>query len=140
MELDYAMLADAAQVAEGKTFILGGGITILWRNQYPAPIACTLVMYLTHHRAESGTEHHLAIRFTDADGNPVLPELRADIGVGEAPPHLPTNVTLGAPVVIPFPPIPVLQRPGSYAIEILIDDRHVKSIPVAVAHPPQQNG
>lgn len=26
MELEYALLADAAQVSEGKTFILGGGI------------------------------------------------------------------------------------------------------------------
>jgi hypothetical protein len=27
VELDYALLADAAQVAQGKTYILGGGVT-----------------------------------------------------------------------------------------------------------------
>ena len=31
MELDYALLADAAAISEGKTFILGGGVSILWR-------------------------------------------------------------------------------------------------------------
>jgi hypothetical protein len=38
MELEYAFLADAAQVSDGKTFILGGGVTILWRQQFPAPL------------------------------------------------------------------------------------------------------
>lgn len=137
MELEYALLADAGQVSEGKTFILGGGITILWRQQYPAPIGCVLVMQLTHHRSESDTTHDIRVQFNDADGHPVIPELSGQLQVGRPPDHVPTNVPLGAPIVIPFPPLPALQRPGAYAVEILIDGRHVKSLPVAVAHPPQ---
>jgi hypothetical protein len=36
-ELDYALLADSAQVSQGKTFILGGGISILRRTTFPRP-------------------------------------------------------------------------------------------------------
>jgi hypothetical protein len=28
-------------------------------------------------------------------------------------------------MVIPFPPFPVLQRPGSYSVEVLADGRHL---------------
>jgi len=139
VELEYAMLADSAQVAEGKTFILGGGVSILWRSQYPAPIGCVLVMQLTHHRAEADSTHEIRVQFTDADGHPVIPELNGQLQVGEPPPNVPGNLPLGAPIVIPFPPLPALQRPGAYAVEILIDGRHVKSLPVAVAHPPQHD-
>jgi hypothetical protein len=34
--------------------------------------------------------------------------------------------------------VPVLQRPGAYSVEVLLDDRHVKSLPFAVAHPPSE--
>jgi hypothetical protein len=42
MELDYALLADSARISEGKTFILGGGLSILWRMEYPAPLGVSL--------------------------------------------------------------------------------------------------
>jgi hypothetical protein len=72
----------------------------------------------------------------DADGNPILPEIRGDFHLGGPAPQVPSNVPLGVPILIPFPPLPVLQRAGAYSVEILIDDRHVKSLSFAVAHPP----
>jgi hypothetical protein len=36
--------------------------------------------------------------------------------------------------------MPVLQRAGAYSVEVLLDQRHVKSLPFAVAHPPSQPG
>jgi hypothetical protein len=136
MELDYALLADSAQVAEGKTYILGGGVTILWRGQYPAPLGVSLVAYLRYHRSETDSDHTLRVQVMDADGNPVVPEISGEFHLGEPAPGLPPGVALGLPVVIPFPPLPALQKPGAYSVEILVDDRHVKSLPFAVAHPP----
>jgi uncharacterized protein DUF6941 len=138
MELEYALLADAAQVADGKTYILGGGVTILWRGQYPAPLGVVLVAQLTYHRSEADTSHAIRIQVIDADGNPVLPEATGDLQVGGPAAGIPNNVPLGVPVLIPFPLLPVLQRPGAYSVEILLDGRHVKSLPFAVAHPPVQ--
>jgi hypothetical protein len=139
MELEYALLADAAQVSEGKTFILGGGISILWRSQYPAPIGVVLVLQLAHHRSEAGTSHDIKVQFNDADGHPVIPELQGTIQIGAPPEHLPSTLPLGAPIVLAFPPIPALHRPGSYAVEILVDGRHVKSLPISVAYPQQES-
>jgi hypothetical protein len=138
VELDYALLADAAQVSEGKTYILGGGVSILWRDQYPAPLGIVLAMQLTHHRSEVNTSHQLRIQVMDADGNPVVPELQGDMQLGEPLEGLPRNVPLAAPIVLGFPPMPVLQRPGAYAVEILLDGRHVRSLPFAVSRPPAQ--
>jgi hypothetical protein len=136
MELDYALLADSAAISEGKTYILGGGISILWRDQYPAPLGVSLVAQFTFHRTEVGTEHQLSIQVIDADGNPVLPEIGGQMNLGPPAGDAPRNVPLVAPVVLPFPPMPVLQRAGAYSVEILLDGRHLKSLPFAVAHPP----
>jgi uncharacterized protein DUF6941 len=135
LELEYALLADAAQVAEGKTFILGGGITILWRNQFPAPLGVVMVAQLTYHRSEADSDHTLRIQVIDADGNAVLPEIGGEMHVGGPTPGMPPNVPLGVPVLIPFPPLPVLQREGAYAVDIVLDGRHVKSLSFAVARP-----
>jgi hypothetical protein len=68
MELDYAMLADSAQVAEGKTFILGGGISILYRQHFPAALGVALVPAVSRHptlvrtpRARGGLSPHMAL-------------------------------------------------------------------------------
>lgn len=140
MELEYALLADAAQVSEGKTFILGGGVTILWRQQFPAPLGVVLVAQLTYHRAEADSDHNLRVQVIDVDGNAILPEIQGEMHVGGPAPGIPANVPLGVPVLIPFPPLPVLQRAGGYSIEIVLDGRHVKSLSFAVAHPPAQPG
>jgi uncharacterized protein DUF6941 len=140
MELEYALLADAAQVSEGKTFILGGGVTILWRQQFPAPLGVVLVAQFTYHRSEAESDHTLRIQVIDADGNPVLPEIQGEMHVGEPTPGMPRNVPLGVPVLIGFPPLPVLQREGAYSVEIILDGRHVKSLSFAVAQPPAQLG
>jgi hypothetical protein len=140
MELDYALLADAAQVSEGKTFVLGGGVSILWRTQYPASLGISLVSQFTIDRSEAGTEHTVRIQVVDEDGNPLLQEIRGEIRVELPPPEarIPRNVPLAVPLVIPFPDLPVVQRSGAYAVNILLDDRHVKTLPFASAHPPQQ--
>lgn len=137
MELDYALLADSATISEGKTYVLGGGVSILWRADYPAVLGVSLVAQFGFHRTEVGTDHELSIQVIDADGNPVVPEIQGQMHLGEPAEGSPPNVPLVAPLVLPFPPMPVLQRPGAYSVEILIDGRHLKSLPFAVAHPPQ---
>lgn len=136
MELDFALLADAAQVYEGKTSILGAGVSVLWRPHLPAPLGCVLVAQLSYHRTEADTDHLLRVQVMDADGNQVLPEITGQMHVGGPSPGVPGSVPLTVPVVIPFPPLLVLQRVGMYSVEILLDDRHVKSVSFGVAHPP----
>jgi hypothetical protein len=135
MDLDYALLADAAQISEGKTYILGGGISILWREEYPAEIGCVLVLQFTFHRSEAGTSHQIRIDFVDADGNSVMPPVEGQLTVGDLDPQMPRNLPIAAPAVIAFPAYPALQREGAYEINLLADGRHIRSIPLAVVRP-----
>jgi len=139
VELDYALLADAAQISEGKTFILGGGVSILWRDQYPAPLGITLVCQFTFQRTEADSDHQVRIVVMDADGNPVLPEMSGNMRVGPPPEGSPRNVPLVAPLVLGFPPLPVIQKPGEYAVDILLDGRHMKNLPFAVLRTSSQH-
>lgn len=132
MELDFALLADAAEISEGKTFILGGGVSIIWCSDFPAPLRVVLVAQFTYHRSEAESDHAIRIQVNDEDANPVLPEIQGQIHVGEPRAGLPRNVPLAAPLVLGLPGIPVLQRAGAYVVEILLDGRHVKSVPFAV--------
>jgi hypothetical protein len=138
MELDFALLADSAAVYEGKTSILGGGVSVLWRPQLPAPLGVFLVAQVSYHRTEVDTEHILRIQVMDADGNAVVPEISGEMRPGPPLEGIPANVPLTIPVVVPFPPVPVLQRTGMYSIELLLDDRHVKTVSFGVAQPPAQ--
>ena len=69
-------------------------------------------------------------------GTHSYPEIQGQLELGEPFEHIPRNVPLMAPLVIQFPQIPVIQRPGEYWVEILLDGRHLKSLPFAAAHPP----
>jgi hypothetical protein len=64
------LLADAAEAANGKLYILGGGWSITGPD--PAPMAIALKIEVPWDR---GNEvHHLQLRLVDADGEPVLVE------------------------------------------------------------------
>jgi hypothetical protein len=132
MELDYALLADSAQVANGKTFILGGGVSIITTSQLPTPLNVVLVMQLTYEKPEVESKHALRVLVIDADGNPVVPEIQGEFQLGQPDPSVPRNVPLVAPILIGFPPIPALQREGAYDVQILVDGRHLKTLPFAV--------
>lgn len=142
MELDYALLADAAQVSEGKTHILGAGVSILFRDQFPAPLGFVLVCQFTYERTEADSDHTIRFVVMDDDGNPLLPDIEGQMHVGAPAPALPRNVPLVAPLALGFPPLPVLQRTGEYAVQVLLDGRHLKTLPFAVVAtpPPQPRG
>jgi len=62
------MLADAAQVADSKLFILGGGINIVPAS--PAPLAIAAVIDVPWDRAD--VLHDWKLELLDADGMPVM--------------------------------------------------------------------
>jgi hypothetical protein len=137
VELDYALLADSAQVSEGKTYILGGGVTILWRSEFPAPLGFSIVCQFTYERTEADTEHTIRFVIMDADGNKLIPDIEGSMRLGPPAPHIPSNVPLAIPLVVALPPAPVVQRPGAYQVQILLDSRHMATLPFSAAHPPQ---
>ena len=87
------MLCDAAQVADGKLYVLGGGWSITGPD--PVPSAIALKIDVGWHEAERA--HHWELFLEDADGRPVL----VDTPEGEHPVEVRGEFTVGRPPDIP---------------------------------------
>ena len=109
------MLADSAQVAEGKLYVMGGG----WTITGPQPSPCALAGIVEVPWQLTDREHLLRFDLIDLDGNPVMVETPD----GERPLFIeakfevrrPPGARQGASVAMPFAvnsgPVPL--PPGS---------------------------
>jgi len=105
------MLADAAQVSDGKLYILGGGWSI---TGPPAPSAIAIHVEVPWDMTNQRVEWTLEL--VDSDGYPVVavdPEgaqqpigMRAGFEVGR-PPGTPQGASIGLPLAFNFPPLPL---------------------------------
>lgn len=105
------LLADAAQVADGKLYILGGG----WSVTGPAPTPSAVVMKLEIDPVGAGRQHYWELFLEDADGRPVsfdspeglqTVEVRGEFQVGE-PVGAPAGTPVDLPIAINFGPLPL---------------------------------
>ncbi len=103
------LLADAAQVADGKLFILGGG----WSLIGPDPMPTAVAVKLTVDRHELDRTHHWHLVLEDADGQPVYVtdtlqaiEVHGEFHIGQ-PDGVPEGVPVDFPMAINFPPLPI---------------------------------
>ncbi len=113
MKTEFLILADAAQVANGKLFILGGGWTLYRSAVYPAQVQLALGIGILIEWSEAGIRHPVTITMADEGGVLVMPELRGQVEAGK-PEELGAGVTqrallaVNAGLVIP--------RPGRYVV------------------------
>ena len=119
------MLADHAEVADGKLFINGGGWTLTGPNPTPFAIAMTLEMP----RESAGVQHTVRWELLDDQGHPVL--VPGPMGVtpmviqGEFTPEEHPDLPNGAPLTAAFAvfvgPVP-LPPGGRYEWRLMIDE------------------
>ena len=64
------LLCDAAQVADGKLYVLGGG----WSMTGPDPVPSAIALKIDVDWHEAELAHHWELFLEDADGRPVLVE------------------------------------------------------------------
>ncbi len=124
-EVDFAILCRAADAHDNLISLLSGPVDTAELSQTPAQIPLTLVVRFLWTPGELGREHRGEILFQTEDGERLM---GADFIVKpDRPPDLPPGWKAGTNLVMTFPlPIP---RFGLYAFEILVDDKHVKSLP-----------
>jgi hypothetical protein len=121
------LLADSAQVAGGKLFILGGGWSVIGPD--PAPTAIAIKIEVPWDQANR--RHRLTLSLLDADGRVAttqpepggqlqpLAVLDGEFEVGRPVGLLP-GTPIDAPVALSIPPLPL--NPGSrYAWKLEID-------------------
>jgi len=121
------LLADAAQVADGKLYILGGG----WSMVGPAPAPMAVAAKLSIDSHELGREMHWELFLEDADGHPVLLdtpqgpmplEVRGELRA-EPLPGLRAGTPVDLPLVINFGPFP-LTPDARYVWRLVVDGEH----------------
>ena len=122
------MLCDAAQVSDGKLYVLGGGWSMTGPD--PVPSAIALKIDVGWHEAESA--HHWELFLEDADGQLVTfetPEGSQTIEIrGDFSATAPTGVPVGTPVDVPiavnFSPIPL--TPGArFTWRLVVDGENL---------------
>jgi hypothetical protein len=89
------LLADAAQVADGKLFILGGG----WSVTGPGPLPSAVAIKVTVDGTEFDAVHHWELFLEDGDGHPVL----VPTGEGESPLQVSGDFTVPSTIELPAP-------------------------------------
>jgi hypothetical protein len=115
------LLADSAQVADGRLFILGGGLTEIG----PGPQPMAIAMLLEVPWDQANTAHDWKFEMLDEDGTPVLYDDQPILVGGQfeagRPEGLPPGTPIPVPLAINFTALPV--EPGKrYVWRMAIDD------------------
>lgn len=128
-EVAAAFLCDYASVREGLLHILGGGITRVWRDEFPAPLGVGLAVVFELHRMELGRPHEVQIEIRDADGGS-LAEIRGGFGADATPAMQPHEKAL-VPFTIGLHGLAV-QKHGDYEATIAVDGQFKRAIQFSV--------
>jgi hypothetical protein len=119
------LLADSAQVVEGKLYVLGGGWSIT--GPEPSPFAIALLFDVPWD--QTNIRHHFRLELVDLDGHPVLVEtpegeqglaIEGQFEIGR-PPGLKRGAAIPTPLAFNLPPQPI--PPGGwYEWRLTVDD------------------
>ena len=132
MEVEFLILADAAQAVNGKLYVLGGG----WSTLHPVALPLThQVSVAAGFRIpwnETNQVHHIEIAIVTADGNPIVPPLRGELEMGR-----PAGLRPGSDQtpVIAMTANTRFERDGRYEVQVRVEDQIVKTITFDVAPP-----
>ena len=115
------LLADSAQVADGRLFILGGGLGEVG----PGPQPMAIAMLLDVPWDQANAPHDWKFELLDEDGTPVLYDDQPILVGGQFEAGRPEGLTPGTPIPVPlainFTALPV--EPGRrYVWRLAIDD------------------
>jgi len=133
MDIQIAILCDAATDTNGKLSILGTFDTI-YTSQLPAVHPqCSIALRMTFSKNEEGP-HKVKLNFVDEDGKLVMPSI--DIPVEVTVPD--DTIFISRNFIINIQQLK-FEKPGLYSIDIAMDGRQEGSIPLLVKHmPPKQ--
>ena len=126
MIVEIFSLCDAATSDNGKLNLLGA-FDVIHVKQVPAILSyCAAAMRLRFFALERG-DHHIEVRFIDADGKNVLPPAGGNIKV-----EMPEGQRSAAfNLVLNIPGLKI-ETPGDYALELRVDGQGLVSLPVNI--------
>ena len=126
------LLCDAAQVVEGKLFLMGGG----WTHSATAGQSMTMALAILIEVPweQANQEHTLRAILLTADGEPLSQGDQAVLSEGSFEVGRPVGLRKGAPINMPFALTHsgVILDPGSYVWELEIDGATVARSPFQI--------
>ena len=131
MEIEFAFLADAAEVPPNhKLYVMGGGLDKLYARSFPATHPqLAFVLKLRVHPVECERPHKLEIQFWDPDGRRLSPEIRGEF-TAQRDPESSTRPTF---VQLVFNIVGLqLPGPGDFDFHIVVNGQHLKTVPLYV--------
>lgn len=137
--LGAAVLCDSASVREGLLHVLGGGITLLTRPDFPAPIACdlALTLYLADLKIERQVHTVAAKCFRDGASEELFGfELELDLDPTTS--AIPGSVQ-SASLVLPMSMMGV-PEPGGYHVDVTVNTEPLTSVRFSAVLQPQTVG
>ncbi|MGP8198514.1 MAG: DUF6941 family protein [Limisphaerales bacterium] len=126
MTIQVAVLCDAATDYNGKLNLLGTFDTI-YAPALPAQHPqCSVALRIAFERTEEGP-HQMRILFADEDGHPILPptEVRLEVAFPPDATFISRNFIVNIQQL-------KFEKTGLYSIDLIMDDRRMCSIPLAV--------
>jgi hypothetical protein len=126
MKLEWAMLANHAESANGLGYISGAGIDTVNSPTVPALFRGAIALRLNVHPTEIDRVHTLEIRILSEDGQQIA-LLTGSLAPIPRDPDLPAGWNYHAMFTLNFN-LP-LQAIGHYSVEILSDGSHLASLP-----------
>ena len=112
------MLADAAQNADGKLYVLGGGWDVINTAQFPLQLPqVSLVVKLVIPWNEANRQHEFRVDLDDEDGGAVLPQPLLGSFTVSRPPTAVAGDDLNTLIAMTIAPL-ALPRPGRYVFRL----------------------
>jgi hypothetical protein len=131
MDIQVAVLCDAATDNNGKLNILGTFDTI-FSKEFPAiHPQCSIALRMTFNKVEEG-KHTVRLNFVDEDGKAVMPNI--DMPVEVAVPD--DSIFISRNFIVNIQKLK-FEREGLYSINIALDGRQEGGIPLLVKLPPK---
>ena len=140
MQVDALLLADSAEVVNGKLYLMGGG----WTNCTPPPdvdypydrLTASAVTIRVGYQ-ETNEEHKFSLEFRDSDERPLGARIDGEFTVGRG-----ADLTPGMSQLVQFAgAVPVhLPGPGAYTVVLMLDEREERRIQFQAMPKPPQSG
>lgn len=137
------LLCDAAQVSDGKLYILGGG----WSITGPEPVPSAVAMKIDVDWSEANVAHHWELFLEDADGRPVMMEtpdgsqpieVRGEFTVGQ-PPGIPPGSPIDVALAVNLGPVP-LPSATRFLWRLTIDGAELPNAQLSFSTRPRPEG
>ncbi len=113
VKIEFLILADSAQVADGKLFLLGGGWSLHRSGNFPSQIQFAIGLSVLVPWNEAGIRYPSTLTIADDAGVPIVPPLNGQIEVGKSD-QIPNGMTQRALFAVNFNI--ALPRPGRYVV------------------------